>query len=64
MLILESFDYKIIIKTVVVIESLAVRQRDLIDEDDAILLDQDPEVTPGFFEGDMAGIYHENEVND
>ncbi len=46
-----------------VIESLAVRQRDLLDEDDAILLDQDPEVTPGFFEGDMAGIYQENEVN-
>ncbi|CAL8083276.1 unnamed protein product [Orchesella dallaii] len=44
------------------IESLAQRQRDLLEDEETLLSGQDPEVTPGFFEGDLAGIYHENEL--
>ncbi|ODM97305.1 Zinc metalloproteinase nas-4 [Orchesella cincta] len=45
-----------------VVESIAQRQRDLIEDEEALLFGQDPEVTPGFYEGDLAGIYHENEL--
>lgn len=40
-------------------ESIAQKQRDLIDND---LLEQDPEVMPGFYQGDMAGVYYDDEV--
>jgi hypothetical protein len=47
-----------------VVESMAQRQRDLLfDEDeDSELLDQDPEVMPGFYQGDMAGVYYNEDV--
>jgi hypothetical protein len=40
-----------------VVETIAQKQRDLLDEEYTELMeDQDPEVQPGFFEGDMAGV--------
>ncbi len=39
---------------------MAQKQRDLI-EDDKEVMEQDPEVMPGFYQGDMAGMYHTDE---
>ncbi|XP_021948166.1 zinc metalloproteinase nas-14 [Folsomia candida] len=38
------------------VESMAQKQRDLI-QGDKELMEQDPEVMPGFFQGDMAGMF-------
>ena len=39
------------------VETIAQRQRDLLDEEySEVMADQDPEVHPGFHEGDMAGV--------
>ena len=40
-----------------VVETIAQRQRDLLDFEYAEMMEtQDPEVYPGFYEGDMAGV--------
>ena len=42
---------------------MAQKQRDLI-EDDKEVMEQDPEVMPGFYQGDMAGMYHTDDTDD